>query len=220
MSSPLGPLYAIDVECVATAVDHNARAVAQVSVVNQSEQPLLNLYIKPEVPVVSYLTPLTGLTAPMLNDHGIPLAQAVAMVRAALPRNAVLVGTNVRQDVLWLGLVEGEDFASMIDLSGLFRVWNPQYKSWSMFGQDHMAKVLMGIDTAQEPHNAVTDAIKSMQLYNLHQRLQPDAAALASAHAALLAAPVAPSFARLNPSFEGCCMGNRKTCTCGKAFFF
>jgi RNA exonuclease 4 len=220
MSSSLGPLYAIDVECVATAVDHNSRAVAQVSVVNQSEQPLLNLYIKPEAPVVSYLTPLTGLTAPMLNDHGIPLAQAAQMVRAALPKNAVLVGTNVRQDVMWLGLVEGEDFASMIDLSGVFRVWNPQYKSWSMFGQDHMAKVLMGIDTAQEPHNAVTDAIKSMQLYNLHQRLQLDAAALASAHAALLAAPVAPSFARLNPSFEGCCMGNRKTCTCGGTFFF
>ena len=23
----------------------------------------------------------------------------------------------------------------MMDLTGLFRVWNPQYKSWSVFGQ-------------------------------------------------------------------------------------
>ena len=29
----------------------------------------------------------------------------------------------------------------------------------------------------------------------------------------------APSFAKRNPSFEGVCMGNRKTCTCGAAFF-
>ena len=28
----------------------------------------------------------------------------------------------------------------MMDLTGLFRVWNPQYKSWSVFGQDHLAK--------------------------------------------------------------------------------
>jgi RNA exonuclease 4 len=29
-----------------------------------------------------------------------------------------------------------------------------------------------------------------------------------------------PSFARKNPSFDGVCMGNRKTCTCGGPFFF
>ena len=52
--------YSIDVECVATAKTHNARAVAQISLVDQFENVLLNLYVKPELPVVSYLTPLTG----------------------------------------------------------------------------------------------------------------------------------------------------------------
>ena len=36
---------------------------------------------------------------------------------------------------------------------------------------------------------------------------------------ALLATQPEPSFARKNPSFEGVCMGNRKTCTCGAPFF-
>ncbi len=61
--------------------------------------------------MVSYLTPLTGLTAALLEAHGMPLAQALATLRASLPREAVLVGQNIRADVQWLGLREGQDFA-------------------------------------------------------------------------------------------------------------
>ena len=43
--------------------------------------------------------------------------------------------------------------------------------------------------------------------------------ALEEAKQRLLDTPPEPSFAKLNPSFEGCCMGNRKTCTCGAPFF-
>ena len=42
----------------------------------------------------------------------------------------------------------------MMDLAGLFRVWNPQYKSWSVFGQDHLAKVLLNWDTGVGGHDA------------------------------------------------------------------
>jgi hypothetical protein len=78
--------YCIDVECVATGTDHNARAVGQISLVvrftiglqlgrgretgatslwgaclqNQFEQVLFNEYVVPDKPIVSYLTPLTG----------------------------------------------------------------------------------------------------------------------------------------------------------------
>jgi RNA exonuclease 4 len=40
-----------------------------------------------------------------------------------------------------------------MDLTGLFRVWNPTYKSFSVFGQDHLAKVLLNMDFGT--HNAV-----------------------------------------------------------------
>jgi RNA exonuclease 4 len=66
----------------------------------------------------------------------------------------------------------------------------------------------------------VTDAIKSMRLFNMHSHLRADPAQLSAAQSALLTAPQLPSFARRNPSFEGCCMGNRKTCMCGGTFFF
>lgn len=168
----------------------------------------------------------------------------------------------------------------MMDLTGLFRVWNPQYKSYSVFGQDHLAKVLLNWDTSVGGHDAggcgaregvggrerrlcsacspqnttrvwalwrgalsaltppapslspaaspapppptrrpaVGDALKSIRLFKLYQQLQASPPQWAAAQAALLATPPAPSFARQNPSFEGVCMGNRKTCTCGAPF--
>lgn len=54
--------FSIDVECVATGVEHNAREVAQIALVDQFERCLLNVYVTPPegATVASYLTPLTG----------------------------------------------------------------------------------------------------------------------------------------------------------------
>ena len=71
---------------------------------------------------------------------------------------------------------------SLVDLMGLYRVWNTQYNSWSIFGQDHLSRVLLGWDTTGEPHDACMDALKSMKLFNLYNTsLQHDADGLARA---------------------------------------
>ena len=59
-----------------------------------------------------------------------PLETALGLLRRVLPPSAILVGQNIGKDVEWLGLREGADFASMVDLTGLYRVWNEQYKSF------------------------------------------------------------------------------------------
>ena len=46
-----------------------------------------------------------------------------------------------------------------------------------------------------------------------------DPAKVAEMSAKVLAAEVKPSFSKLNPTWEGCCQGNKKTCTCGAPFF-
>mmetsp|Transcript_7669 Transcript_7669/g.15016 ORF Transcript_7669/g.15016 Transcript_7669/m.15016 type:complete len:275 (-) Transcript_7669:263-1087(-) len=216
---PGTPYVSIDVECVATAIQHNARATAQIALVSQAGQPLLNLYVKPATEVVSYLQPLTSLSKELLDQYGMSFDEAMKMLRQQLPKNAILVGQNIGKDVEWLQLREGEDFAEMIDLSALFRVWNAKYNSFTYFGLDHAATCLLGQANDGAPHNAVTDAVKSMQLFNLYCRVQHSPDEVASLHQKLLATPVAPSFAKQNPSFEGCCMGNRKTCICGAPFF-
>jgi len=175
--------------------------------------------------VTSCLTPLTGLTAEHIAQ-GSSLDEALATLRAALPREAYLVGQNIRKDTEWLQLQEGIDFAGCIDLSGLTRVFNPRYSSYTHFGLDHVATAWLGEALGEgEAHDAVGDAAKSMRVYRKYLQLSgadgggaaPEA--LAEAQRQLLAAPKAPSFAVQHPTYEGVCQGNRKTCKCGQPFF-
>jgi len=64
-----------------------------------------------------------------------------------------------------------------------------------------------------------SDAIKSMRLFNLHRHIQSQPELWQQMQEKLLTTTPEPSFAKKNPSFEGVCMGNRKTCTCGAPFF-
>lgn len=178
--------------------------------------------MRPAQPVVSYLTPLTGLTRAVVEQRGVPLERALAALRQALPATAVLVGQNIMQDVRWLGLVEGRDFASLVDLAGLFRVFNPKFNSFSLWSQDHLASVLLGWPAGEGvAHDAAGDAAKSMRLFALHAELKRRSigagngatrTAWEEAEQALLESRPTSSFAKRHPVFEGVCMGGKKTC--------
>ena len=60
---------------------------------------------------------------------------------------------------------------NLLDLAGIYRTWNSKYNSWSVFGQDHVAKLLLKYDVSGS-HDAVGDAIKSIRLFKLSQQLQ------------------------------------------------
>jgi hypothetical protein len=62
----------------------------------------------------SYQSVSAGLTKEVLDQHGIPFEQAIAQLKQALPKTAILVGQNIGQDVAWLGLREGVDFAGLM----------------------------------------------------------------------------------------------------------
>lgn len=55
-------MYSIDVECVATGYRHCDRDVARVAIVNAMCEVIYRTFVKPELEIVSYLTPLTGIT--------------------------------------------------------------------------------------------------------------------------------------------------------------
>lgn len=65
---------------------------------------------------------------------------------------------------------------ALLDLAGIYRTWNPKYNTWSVFGQDHVAKLLLNQDVSGS-HDAVGDAIKSVRLFKLSEQLKlnPDA---------------------------------------------
>ena len=144
----------------------------------------------------------------------------MAKLRANLPSNAVLVGMNIAKDVEWLQLAEGKDYGSMIDLSALLRAWNPKFGSFTYLNQDHYANVWLGASrTEADSHDAVADAVLSMRLLHAYMAIQADPPAVSAMGRKVLAIPPKPSFAKLHPEWEGCCMGNRQTCKCGAPFF-
>ena len=63
------------------------------------------------------------------------------------------------------------------------------------------------------------DALKSVKLFHAYRELHTDPAALRVMQQRVIDTPPAPSFAKRFPEWEGCCMGNKKTCKCGAPFF-
>lgn len=214
---PGQPVFSIDVECVATGIQHNARSIAQVALVDEWSRPVFNVLIKQDQPVVSYIHELTGLTKEMLEQYGMPFAEAMVHLRAHLSPNAILVGQSIQKDVQWLQLAEGVDFHSLIDLSGLFRVWNPMRNEFTNFSQDHCAKVWIGVGERAH-HNALVDSAISMSLFNAYRTVQWDPIKLFEMQRATLEAERIPGFSAKFPVIDGCCMGNRRKCICGAPF--
>jgi len=215
-----GPHYSIDVECVATGPQHHDRDIAQIGMVNSQCEVLYNAYVKPEKPVVSYLEPLTGLSAELIEQQGIPVEDAKQKLRELLPKNAILVGQNIGKDVEWLGLERGVDFVDCVDLATLFRVWNDGRGGWTMFSQLHVAATWLGeVQDPEKPHDAVGDATISMRLFHAYTQVQNNPEQHTALQQATISAPRVPSFAMQYPTYQGCCQGNRKLCTCGAPFF-
>ncbi len=138
--------FSVDVECVATGRRHDDRDVCIVAVVDQNEKVLLKRMVKPEKPVVSYLTPLTGVRAGDL-DHASELAAVIAEVKALLGPNAVLVGQNVKSDIKWLKLQQGVDYQRTVELGEMFKAYNSRYGNFSFFSLAHEANTLLQAGT-------------------------------------------------------------------------
>lgn len=132
----------IDVECVATGRRHDDRDVCFVSVVDGDCKVLLSKKVKPEKPVVSYLTPLTGVRKGDL-DNGARLANVIAEVKALLGYDVTLVGQGVKSDIEWLKLQQGVDYADFVDLGEMFKTYNQRYRNYSFFTLRHEANTLI-----------------------------------------------------------------------------
>ena len=133
---------ALDVECVATGIRHNAREVCFVAVIDSDERLLLKKKVKPTKPIVSYLTPLTGFKLGDL-DFGESLEDVIADVKGLLGPEVILVGQGVKSDIEWLHLKEGKDYGGVVELGEMFKTYNSRYRNYSYFSLQHEANTLL-----------------------------------------------------------------------------
>ena len=202
-------VYSIDVECVATGWGNRDRSVARVACVGPNEETLFDCFVKPSLPVTSYLTPLTGITKADLVDAP-SLEEAKQQLKKILPSSALLVGQSIKHDIDWLGLVEKKDFASNFDVSTFFRAMIPQTKRVVTFSLRHEVLYLSGFEGAGTDiqagaHSPVIDALFSVRLYRrfCNAELQE----LAHLKSALLQAPRTLPFWKTTPYLDGVAMG-------------
>lgn len=204
----------LDVECVASGVRHDAREVCFVAVVSEDEKILLKKSVKPEKPVVSYLTPLTGCRKGDL-DSGEKLDDVIAEVKAILGPDVVLVGQSVKSDINWLRLEKGKDYGRTIELGEMFKTYNPRYGNNMFFSLQHEANTLLHTGCISGEHDPATDAVASIKLF---KKYHGKPAELEVGKQKLLRTRVQPSFAkRNNYRWEGVCMAAfmPKMCFCG-----
>lgn len=159
----LNDVFSLDVECVAVGKTHRQmdRAPCSMALVNGHGQVVMQTLIRPGKPVVSYLTPFTGLEAGDLDEgKAVSLEVAVAQLKRILPRTAILVGQNPEGDAEWMQLKKGEDYANTLDLGEVF-----SNRQGFLFSLRHEAFVLLGKSPDSGIHNPAWDASVSIELY-------------------------------------------------------
>merc|ERR1712061_313384 len=149
-------VFSLDVECVAVGKTHEKsdREPCSLALVDGFGRTLMHTLIKPTRPVVSYLTPFTGVRRGDLEgDRAISLARAVNELKQHLPSRSVLVGQNPEGDAEWMCLSRGQDFQGFVDLSEVFR-----NSRGMVFSLRHEALVLLGKDAPKGFHDPSWDA--------------------------------------------------------------
>ena len=129
-----GPVFSLDVECVAVGKTHQIedRYPAKFALVDEAGRSICTCLIKPDKPIVSYLTPLTGLRQSNFSGSDPDLRSAIGLLKRHLPKEAILVGQNIDHDIEWMQLTKGTDFQESIDLAEIFKGWNSKYNTYTV----------------------------------------------------------------------------------------
>lgn len=212
---PEGPYISLVVECVATGTTHNDRAVAHVALVDENRKVELNIYIKPEDDVVSYLQLITQLDKETIDKYGFQADEAMRIIRESIPPNCCLVGHNVARHIGRLGLKKGVHFRDFLDVKECWRVWNKNFSDYTKFSLNHESSVLLNLRSSGHVPN---DAILQMRVLQLYMAERHDPEQLHTRRKKLMATPVERAIHKRFPVIDGVCLGLRKNCQCGAPF--
>merc|ERR1712157_257837 len=151
--------------------------------------------------IVSYLTPLTGLSKlKCTSQTAKPLSDVMQTIKDILPIEATLIGQSIQHDIDWLGLEKGVDFKESFDISILFRQ-RISCEKYRVFSLRHTCKYLLDIDIQQSHHDPVQDAIYSLKLFQTYK--DQSILELRATRDTLHRAPHTLSFKQMTPVIDG-----------------
>lgn len=211
-------VHSLDVECVATGTTHEKsdREPCSLALVDGFGKAVYQTLIQPARPVVSYLTPFTGLRHGDLDgSRAISLQRAIGELKRHLPKSSVLVGQDPQGDADWMQLTKGVDFVGLVNLAEVFR--NERDMRFSL---RHEARVLLGKVADLRTHDPCWDARMSVELYRIAADATPkELSAMREKLTSKKFWPPLPSLAReCGYEIDGVCLSmyNKDNCSCGK----
>ncbi|NXN32351.1 REXO5 exonuclease, partial [Nycticryphes semicollaris] len=147
------PLFGLDCEMCLTA---KGNEVTRVSLVDAQGRCLLNELVRPENPVVNYRTRFSGITREMLLPVKTRLSDIQARLKEMLPRDAVLVGHSLNNDLQALEMIH----PSVIDTSLLFarsegRRFRLKFLAKAVLGKEIQCEQKLGHDPAEDARAAL-----------------------------------------------------------------
>ncbi|KAI7880380.1 hypothetical protein K492DRAFT_130234 [Lichtheimia hyalospora FSU 10163] len=89
-------LMALDCEMVKTTA---GKALARVTLVDENGESLLDQFVKPEEPILDYLTEYSGITPEIMQETTCSLRRAQKYVRRLVDHNVILVGHSMENDL-------------------------------------------------------------------------------------------------------------------------
>ncbi|KAJ8364085.1 hypothetical protein SKAU_G00129160 [Synaphobranchus kaupii] len=149
------PLYGLDCEMCLTECGNE---VTRVSLVDSEGCCLLDELVKPERRILDYCTRYSGITKALLKPVRTRLKDVQAKLKEVLPRDAVLVGHSLDNDLKALNVIHPH----VIDTSLLYR-----RESGQRFKLKFLAEVVLNRKIQCEGnngHNPTEDALAALEL--------------------------------------------------------
>ena len=160
------PLFAVDCEMVKTEF---ALELARVTIINENLDCIYDSLVKPDNPVIDYLTKYSGVNESMLKDVTTTMRDVHAKLREVLPAECILVGHSLENDLIALKLYH----PYIVDTSLLFTPHaTPRYKP----SLKNLTKKLLNREiqnAGSKGHDSVEDAIACMDLINKKLKFGP-----------------------------------------------
>ncbi|XP_043567863.1 RNA exonuclease 5-like [Chiloscyllium plagiosum] len=147
------PLLGLDCEMCLTT---KGNELTRVSVVNADGCCVMDELVKPDNPILNYLTRFSGITKKMLMPVETKLRDVQAKLKKLLPNDAVLVGHSLNNDLKALKMIH----SNIIDTSLLYaRDFGQRFKlkvlARSVLGKEIQSEGVIGHDATEDARAAV-----------------------------------------------------------------
>ncbi|KOC64497.1 Putative RNA exonuclease NEF-sp [Habropoda laboriosa] len=159
-ASAKSPMIGLDCEMCRTT--SGELELTRISLVDESMNVIYDGLVKPENPIIDYLTRYSGITKEMLEGVTTSLSDVQQTLRKLLPADAILVGQSLNFDLHTLKMMH----PYIIDTSVIFNITGDRYRKTKL---QTLAREFLGekIQESNSGHCSTEDSSASMKLVQL-----------------------------------------------------